>query len=432
VRSAERILSELERFGIRLGLDHLQKLYRRLGEPARELPAVLVAGTNGKGSTAALLEAIVRGSGYRVGLYTSPHLESVNERLRIDGASIAEARLAARLEQVLAAAQELGESPPTFFEALTLAAFLELAAARPELAILEVGMGGRLDATNLATPRLAVVSAIDFDHQQWLGPTLAAIAREKAGILRAGRPAVFAAQPPEAAAALASEAARLGALPTWVAEDIVARQVRSRGLAGLEVALRTRQASYRLAISLAGRHQAENLSTAVVAAELLRAQGFDRLTTEAIERGAASCRWPGRLESIALPGGRILLLDAAHNPGGCRTLSAFLDELGQPHALLFGALSDKSIPEMLPPLAERAGRLVLTDPPSSRAAAAATLERWAPAHRALRVEPDFRHALDVVLAGDEPLVVVCGSIYLIGAVRRELRARFGAPPALSA
>ncbi len=425
--SAEAILAELEHRGIHLGLDHLRALHVRLGAPATRLPSVLVAGTNGKGSTAAQLDAIARAAGYRVGLYTSPHLESVNERLRIDGAPVPDSRLAARLEAVLANARELGELRPTFFEAVTLAAFLELASAGLDLAVLEVGMGGRLDATNLAEPLLSVITAIDFDHQEWLGSTLDLIAREKAGILRSRREAVIAPQAREAAAALAAEAARLGAEAHWVATEATLSDLSSRALDGLELVLRTSAATYRLSTSLPGRHQAANVATAVLAAERLRRAGFERIARPEIERGIATCRWPGRLEAITLPDGPTVLLDAAHNPGGCRTLVEFLDELERPWSLLFGALSDKSIPEMLPALAIRARHTLLTEPPSTRAARVESLSRWLPTGLSARLEPAFEGALEAALETERSLLVVCGSIYLVGAVRRALRARFGLP-----
>lgn len=428
---AEAILAELEHHGIHLGLEHLRALHARLDEPAARLPAVLVAGTNGKGSTAAQLDAIARAAGYRVGLYTSPHLESVTERLRIDGTSVSEDRLAARLEEVLAASRSLADSSPTFFEALTLAGFLELAAAELDLVVLEVGMGGRLDATNLAEPLLSVVTAIDFDHQEWLGSTLDLIAREKAGILRAGREAVIAPQAPEASAALAAEVARLGSAAHWVGADTELAELAFRAFAGLDLVLRTRAATYRLTTALPGRHQATNVATAVLAAERLHQLGFHRLSSSAIERGVKECRWPGRLEAVPLPEGRTILLDAAHNPGGCRTLVDFLDEIERPWSLLFGALSDKSIPEMLPTLARRARHVVLTEPPSPRAARVASLSRWLPAATSAVLEPVFERGLGSALDAEDSLLVVCGSIYLVGAVRRSLRTRFGVPPPLS-
>ncbi|KAB2957270.1 MAG: bifunctional folylpolyglutamate synthase/dihydrofolate synthase, partial [Thermoanaerobaculia bacterium] len=201
-RPPAEILAALERLGVRLGLDSLRALLERLDDPQRGLPAVLVAGTNGKGSTAAMLDAVVRAAGLRAGLYTSPHLERVEERIRIGGAPIDAALLAAALESVLGAARGAGLETPTYFEAVTAAAFLAFAEARVELAVLEVGLGGRLDATNLSDPLVSVITPIALDHTEWLGRSLAEVAHEKAGVMRAGRPVVLAPQEPEAARAL--------------------------------------------------------------------------------------------------------------------------------------------------------------------------------------------------------------------------------------
>ncbi|HEV7515684.1 MAG TPA: Mur ligase family protein, partial [Thermoanaerobaculia bacterium] len=214
--TAAEILGRLEASGIRLGLDRLGRRLARLGHPERRRPAVLIAGTNGKGSTSALLAAMATAAGYRTGLYTSPHLETVEERLRIDGSAVLPERLGDLLARVVAGSLDAGlaEEPadlPTYFEALTAAAFLWFAEEEVDLAVLEVGLGGRLDATNLAAPVLSVITPISFDHQEYLGDTLAAIAREKAGILRRGRPALAWIEEPEPAAAVREVAAEVGA-----------------------------------------------------------------------------------------------------------------------------------------------------------------------------------------------------------------------------
>ena len=202
------VLSRLEGLGIKLGLERARDLLVRMGEPQLRLPSVLVAGTNGKGSTSSFLAAMAQAAGYRTGLYTSPHLESVEERLRIEGRAIGSGRLGAILEDLVALAERETGSPPTYFEAVTLAAFRWFADERVDLAVLEVGLGGRLDATNLADPILSLITPIGFDHREFLGDTLAAIAREKAGILRSGRPAlawIEDAEPAESAQTVADE-----------------------------------------------------------------------------------------------------------------------------------------------------------------------------------------------------------------------------------
>jgi len=416
-RSAAAILAELEPLGVRLGLDTFRRLLAALGSPERATPAVLVAGTNGKGSVAALLESIARAAGLRTGLYTSPHLARFGERIRVGGAETGDAALAKHLERTLAGASAAGLPPPTVFEALTAAAFLRFAAERVELAVLEVGLGGRLDATNAAQPLLSVVTRIGFDHRAELGETLTAIAGEKAGILRRGVPAVVAAQPAEAAAALAAETARVGAELHRVADESTIESAEWKGLAGHRLRLRTARARYDLDLPLAGEHQLENAATAVRAAELL-AGPFPAIDGAAITGGVAATRWPGRLEALAIPGTpTTALLDAAHNADGCRALAAFLARLGRPYDLLFGCLADKEPGAMLPPLAAAARRVVLTRPDSPRALAPEALLSLLPAATPRAVETAPRAALALALAGGGELLVVAGSIYLVGSLR---------------
>ena len=420
--SAREILLGLEQFGIRLGLEHLRGLAAALDHPESSTPAVLVAGTNGKGSIAALLASIAQAAGLDTGLYTSPHLENVEERIRVGGREIGSGELGRLLQEVTVAAGRLGHGSPTYFEAMTLAAFVHFARSRADLAVLEVGMGGRLDATNLVDARLAVVAAIALDHQEFLGSTLDAIAREKAGVLRLGQPVVFSPQPPEAAAALAEEATRRGARVLDASTEVVAMEVRFRGLAGLAIRLTTRQRLYELESALSGRHQAWNVATAVVAAEQFAAAGLPALPPAAIVAGVAACRWPGRLEALPVPGAATtVLLDAAHNPAGCQALIEFLDELDRPFTLLFGALADKDLAQMLPALAVRASRVVLTRPASPRAADPATLTALVPAGKGVRVEARIDAALELALADEPHMVVACGSIFLIGQLRTLLR-----------
>lgn len=424
--AAHDILASLERFGVRLGLDHLRGLALELGSPERATPAIIVAGTNGKGSVASLLASIAGSARRTTGLYTSPHLESPEERIRVAGESIPPADLARLLREILVAAERLGHTSPTYFEAMTLAAFLHFARRGCDLAVLEVGMGGRLDATNLADGRLAVIAPIAFDHQEFLGTTLDAIAREKAGVLRPGAPAVFAPQAREAAEALRIEARQRGAPSTEVEAEVRSLQVQFRGLDGLRVHLQTRQHAYELETALAGRHQAWNVATAVVAAEHFASARLPPLPVAAIVAGVAACRWPGRLERLRAHGpGADVLLDAAHNPAGCAALSAFLDELGRPFTLLFGALADKELAGMLPGLAERARRIVLTRPLSPRAADLAELAALLPPGRSAVLESGIDSALSAALAGEDDLVVACGSIFLIGEIRKLLTLHAG-------
>lgn len=420
------LLARLEPLGVRLELADTERLLSELAAPHLATPAAIVAGTNGKGSVATLLAAIAAAAGLRTGLYTSPHLERWEERVRVAGAAISEADLAARLDEVLAAVRRARLPLPTVFEALTAAAFLEFSRHEVELAVLEVGLGGRLDATNVGEPLLSVVTRIALDHREFLGDSLDSVAREKAGVFRAGRPAVVAPQPEEADRALGEEAARRGAVLHRVGDETRVERFESLGFDGHRIDLRTPRASYRLTTALAGDHQLENVATAVRAAELLG--GIDRrIDHAAIVAGVAAARWPGRLELVTLAAGAPpVLLDAAHNPDGCRALARFLARLGSPLTLVFGCLADKAASEMLAALAPLAGRIVLTRPSSARARAPEELVREIPSGPLVEVAGTPAAALERALAGGAPLVVVAGSIVLVGEARRELRESYGA------
>jgi dihydrofolate synthase/folylpolyglutamate synthase len=420
------LLSPLEKFGIILDLEAPRRLLAALGEPQRRFPVVLVAGTNGKGSTSALLAAIVQAAGYRTGLFTSPHLETVEERIRLNGVAIAPEALAAHLSRVLEAAP----APPTYFEALTAAGFLAFAGDTEEpvdLAIIEVGLGGRLDATNVADPVLAVITAIGWDHQEYLGNSLSAIAGEKAGILRSGRPAVSWIEDPEPASAVAAVARALGALHEPVPEQVRLISIEPLGWSGQRVRLATPVREYDLHLALLGAHQAQNLGLAVRAAEKLAALGFDRIDAEAIERGVAACRWPGRMELVETLPGRFALLDGAHNPAGAATLASFLAGQSPPVDLLFGVLANKDAMEMLALLTPHVRRAVLTAPPGHRSRDPRELATWFPAEVPVSIEPDPEAALERALGLGGELLVVCGSLYLLGEIRPALRRRFGRP-----
>ena len=423
----DSVLSRLEWLGIKLGLERARDLLVRMGEPQRRFPSVLVAGTNGKGSTSAFLAAMAQAAGYRTGLYTSPHLERVEERLRIDGRTIEPDRLGTLLEDLVGLAERETGSPPTYFEAVTLAAFQGFDEAQVDLAVVEVGLGGRLDATNLADPVLSLITSIGFDHREFLGDTLADIAREKAGILRSGRPALVWIEDEEPAESVRKVASELGADLHFASDEVRIDAVETWGWEGQRIRLTTPVRKYDLEIPLLGDHQAKNLGLAVRAAERLSELGWDRLDSRAIVAGAVACRWPGRLEPIELPDGRRVLLDAAHNADGAAVLARFLDRLDIPADLLFGVLADKDYGEMLPRLAARARRIVLTRPASSRAMDPAELLPLLAGRENIEVEPDPGRALDRALALNGEVLVACGSIYLVGELRKGLRERFGVP-----
>ena len=433
MRSADAILGELEVFGIRLGLESTLTLLAALGDPQSRPRVVLVGGTNGKGSTSSLLAQILHAAGLRVGLYTSPHLEEVEERIRIGGRVIASDELAAKLERVVAVGRETLGHPPTYFEALTVAAYWHFAEEAIDVAVMEVGLGGRLDATNAAEPVLSIVTGISLDHVKVLGSTLDSIAREKAGILRAGRTALHGVEPAQARAALEEEALRKGALLLDAAALATIEDVDRSGDAR-RVVLRTPTAEHRLTVGMRGAYQSRNLRLAVLAAEILREEQGLSIDAGAIERGARDWRWPGRCELVVLPDGREVLLDAAHNEEGIASLRAELasgwpgDEgrSRSPWRLVFGALDDKPAAAMVRAIARDAEQVILVRPQSPRGVDPRELLSAVPDGVA-SIAADPSAALDLALAPGCDRIVVCGSIYLVGDVRRELRRRFGVP-----
>ncbi len=423
---AEEILARLEHEGIKLGHERMLSLLSALGDPHLRLPAVLVAGTNGKGSVSSLLDRISREAGYRVGLYTSPHLESPVERIRVDGHDILDGKLAEWLELLLATSERIGLERATYFEALTLAAFLHFEEAKVDLAVLEVGLGGRLDATNVVSPLLSVITAIGFDHEKVLGDTLGAIAGEKVRVARPGRSLVAWTELPEVAETVSAYCRAIGA-ELFSAEKMVAVEPLGPDQDGQRVRVQSPRYLLEATARLLGRHQHVNLGIAVLAAEKLADAGFPRVDGAAIACGIGACAWPGRLEWMRDPAGHEVLIDAAHNPDGAAALAAYLDELGRPFDLLFGALGDKAVEKMLPRLATGATRVILTRPPSPRAVDPRGWQTLLHDRRQLVAVGDvpaaaLGHALEH-LEG-RPLVI-CGSIYLIGDLRRILREDYG-------
>ncbi len=426
--SAQEILDRLEVWGRKFGLDAIRDLLGALGDPQQGVPTILVAGTNGKGSTSAALASLLTAAGFRCGLYTSPHLEHVEERLRIDGEAITEAELGAHLRRVLAAA---GSAPPTYFESLTAAAWLHFAAHRVDAAVFEVGLGGRLDATNVSEPVLSVITQVARDHVQQLGWTLTSIAGEKAGVMRPGRKCLTWSSPPEVERELNRCATVCGAqLVNASAEVDFHSQVETSS----HLSLTTPNAQYPFRAPLAGGHQLTNLALAVRAAEEFCLLTGGNLDPEAARRGLEAVRWPGRLEWVEIEthgSRRRILFDAAHNPAGAAALSSYLDETGLEFDLLYGALNDKQPEQCLPLLAERASRIVLTAPDHRRATSPEALLPLLPPDSAL-VDDDAASALERCLsASTSPsrTLVVTGSLYLVGEVRSALRARCGTPAA---
>lgn len=412
----------LQRFGVKLGLEGIRELLRRLGHPERDFPCVLVGGTNGKGSASAMLDAILAAHGRRTGLYTSPHLVRPNERIRVRGADVGDDELVSRL-RALRASCEAGladggfAAHPSFFEVMTAAALESFRVARVDVAVLEVGLGGRLDATNACDPVVSVVVTVDIDHVSQLGGTLAAIAAEKAAIARRGRPLVSGVVQGEALSVLRAHAAAIGA------EFVDARReadLDDEGEGRFAVATRDRRYG-RLALPLEGAHQRENARVAVVAFErVAEALGFAP-DEDAVRRGLAATRWRGRLQWIS--GSPPLLVDGAHNAAGVEALSRWLDARGGARpVLLFAAMRDKDLDGMLGPLAARAAAVVCARPNVHRAAEPEDLAAAA-RKRCPRVvaAPDTAEGLEAARAlalegGSEGFVLVAGSLYLVGEI----------------
>jgi dihydrofolate synthase/folylpolyglutamate synthase len=400
---------------MKLGLEAIDAVCDRLGRPERRVPSVLVAGTNGKGSTAANLSSIATAAGLRAGLYTSPHLEDVTERIRFGADDIAPEELDRALGEVFAAADRAPAVPVTYFEAMTAAAFAAFARRGLDLAVLEVGLGGRLDATNVAPAILSVVTSISLDHVEDLGPTVAKIAFEKAGVFRSGRPALVGSRLPEALAVFDDAAKQSGAgLHRMVDET---RIIADRSfVSGTRFRLTTPEREYDLATPLAGPHQVENASTAVRAAELLApALRFD---AGAIARGVGSVRWPGRLEAFPVRG-RTVLVDGCHNADGAAALATFIAgaELGPD--LVFGAMADKDIESMGVALSSVVRRIRLVPAGSPRAASPEELfRRFAPGRPDAAISPSLAAALEELLADPSgETIIVAGSLYLVGEAR---------------
>lgn len=416
-RSLDR-LGSLSIRGMRLGLDAIDALCERLGRPERRVPSILIAGTNGKGSTAATLSAIAHACGRRSGLYTSPHLIRVTERIRVEEADVSEEELDGALRRVFAASDTSPEIPATYFEVLTAAAFEVFARRRLDLAILEVGLGGRFDATNVADPGLSLVTSIGLDHTEELGSTLGAIAREKAGVFRRGRPALARAGSAEATAVLQSVSDAVGARWHDANAELALSEVEI-SLSGTRFTLTTPVRRVALATPLAGRHQAWNTALAVRAAELLPDR-FPGVSEAALAGGVALARWPGRLELIPIRGRRVLL-DGCHNAEGAGSLAAFLGETGLAGRcpLVFGAMADKQIEEIARLLFPVASRVVLVTAPSPRAATACELaSRVGALHPSVRAAESLAGALEDLLGtGGAELIIVAGSLYLVGQAR---------------
>jgi dihydrofolate synthase/folylpolyglutamate synthase len=402
---AIQFLYGLRLFGAKFGLENTLKLAALAANPQAGLRFIHVAGTNGKGSTCAMLESIYRAAGLRVGLFTSPHLVSFRERIQLDRQLISETevtRIVENLQPLLA--QFPADHHPTFFEVVTVLALVFFREQKCDLVIWETGLGGRLDATNIVTPLASVITNIALDHQQWLGDTLEQIAAEKAGIIKAGVPVLTATDEPPAI-------------------QVIARIAREKN-APLSHLGPADASQLTHPPSLAGRHQLMNAALAVATVERLRPQ--IPVSENALRAGLASVAWPGRLQLVRTPDGRKILLDGAHNAAGAATLRATLetDFAGVSPVIIFGALADKQWLEICTTLAPVAARVFTVPVASERTASAADLAR---AFRAVRPALDAVPLanLDDALNAckNEPFIVITGSLYLVG----EALERLGSP-----
>jgi dihydrofolate synthase/folylpolyglutamate synthase len=372
-------LASLEKFGIALGLSRVRVLLRALGNPHRTYESIIVAGTNGKGSTASMLASILRASGRRTGLYTSPALVDRREQWRIDGAMIGEATLAECIEELRRAALTTGVTP-TYFEAITIIAFLAFAKAGCEVAVLEVGMGGRLDATNVVQPIAAVITPISFDHTEFLGNTLRKIATEKAGVIHRGAVVLTSNDDEAVLEVLRRRAARFGCPFQQITDEHES--------------------------PLAGTFQRRNAGLAVATA---RALG---VSERAIEQGVRETSWPGRLQRLEIAG-KTIWIDGGHNPHAAHAIAPFIEsDVPRPRLLVFAVMRDKDVERIAQLLFPLFDRIVTTEPLPSRSASAASLAALAPNATAI---PAVDGALSAALQSSERSIVVAGSLYLAGA-----------------
>lgn len=399
-----------ETLTIKLGLRNTETLLAALGDPHQEFPAVQIAGTNGKGSTAVTLDSICRAAGIRTGLFTSPHLISITERIIIDGQQISEADFAAFTTQVKTTAEGLVaagrlETLPTFFEQVTAIALLAFREAKVDLAILETGLGGRLDSTTAAGADIVAITPIAMDHQEYLGNSLAEIAAEKAAIIRPGVTAIIAPQEKSAETVILDQCARVKVHPRSIGPHLPGPYAQ-------------------ISIGLRGRHQIVNVSTAIAVAEALSERGFS-ISHESITHGVETVRHAGRLELWeGRPG---ILFDGAHNPAAARALREYLDEfIKQPITMIFGAMRDKALAEMAAILFPAAHELILTGLDNPRAATTEMLTATVPVtfdqvrlHSASSPFEALRIARETTLP--DGLICVTGSLYLVGAAQEIIR-----------
>jgi dihydrofolate synthase/folylpolyglutamate synthase len=420
--SLERLYA-LRTFGIKPGLETVAALVARLGNPQDTVATLHVAGTNGKGTVCALLDAMLRAAGYRVGLYTSPHLIRFNERIRIDGKEIDDESLARLFDDLEAAARDVAAQTgreATFFEFTTALAFEYFRRQEIRIVVLETGLGGRLDATNVVTPLLSVITRIGIDHAQYLGATLAAVAAEKAGIVKPGRPVICAAMPGEARAVIADAARGRNAPFVDAGERVNVQRVSSR-LEGQKVKVASAATDYgTIRIPLLGRYQLENCAAAVAAVEALADISPIRVPPEAVQAGLSHVVWPGRLQVIDRD--PVTILDGAHNPDAARALVVSLKELARkrPLGIVCGMCADKDNREFMRIVGGAARRCWTVPLRTARSRTAEELRNVAQAYMsdvtATATVPTALEEARAWAAANSGWVCITGSLYLVGEV----------------
>ena len=413
-------LFSLEQLGIKLGLDQIRALLGYLGRPDESFRSIIVAGTNGKGSVTAMLERGLRAAGYRTGRYTSPHLVNLAERIAVDGKPISSADLEHLAGRVRAAA-ELLPAPPSFFEATTAVALEAFRDAEIEVAVLEVGLGGRLDATNAVNAAAAAITSIDFDHEVHLGHTIEEIATEKAGVIKRGALAVLADNPPAVQTIVRRACERATARYIFAPDSVDLDVTMHDGVATMDLV--TARGTYRdLKLGLRGRHQVANALAAIRLLEEASAHGLMPVPADAIRTAVHDVKWPARLELLRWRRHDVII-DGAHNPAGARALAAYLMETyGRKLPLVVGAMRDKKLDALLEALAPAASHFFFTAPASARAATSDELRSIAAVAAPdvpVEIAASPLEALTRAAALGEP-TVVAGSLYLAGELRAEI------------
>jgi len=419
-RSAREYLASLELFGIKLGLSSIRAICRALGHPELAYPTLHIAGTNGKGSVAAMVAAALQSAGLHTACYTSPHLVHLEERYAIDGVPVAPAVLDETIEVVRAVVRKLQndeelEVDPTYFEVATAIGFELFRRARVDVAVIEVGLGGQYDATNVIEPVAAAIVSIARDHEQHLGHSIAGIAAQKAGIAKPDVPLVVGPVPADAHEAIERVCAERHARLVDAADGVIITRARREGR--VELSITTATAQYGpLLLGLRGDHQVDNALVAVRVLEEAAARGVP-VAPPHVTAGLERARWPARLQLIDVPGCGQLLLDGAHNPAGTAALAAYIESqwpAGIP--LVFAAMRDKDVPRMLAPLGAVARPLIVTRAPGTRAAEPTDI---AAAARAVGVDAVIVEEVEAAMAAawsHNGTIAVAGSLFLAGRV----------------